>query len=107
MWMILILTSLIIIGILLLIYSYNYDNLGIVLIVIFGMWLIIHIVGILTAKINYESHIAQRNALVETIENARNNSNNYEIAAVTNKIIEYNQDLAKQKYYNTLFVCKD
>ena len=49
-------------------------------------------------------HIIERNSFIESLENARENKNNIELASITKEIIDYNKELAMLKYQNNGFL---
>lgn len=82
-------------------YSYiMYDFYGFVICLIFGTWLIIHIVGMAKASYEYELFVQRRNAFEQTLNSARENGNQYETAAIVKEVAEWNTTLATEKFYN-------
>ena len=68
--------------------------------------LIFHTPAWLSTDYRYEMHIAKRNSFIESLEIARLNKNNIELAAISKDIIEYNKDLAVKKFENKgIFGC--
>lgn len=99
-----ILIVLIAIGILL-INSDTLDGLGAVMCLLFGMALIIHPIVWATASYRYESFVAQRDAFEQTLEDARESGNAYEVMAIVKDVAQWNTDLAARKYDNsTIFL---
>lgn len=73
----------------------------------FSIYLIIHIIGISMAKIDYEQFLVKRNAFIETIDKARKNPNFIENTNLTEKVAEFNVTLAIKKHDNKIFLFKD
>ena len=65
------------------------------------IFLMIHITIWLSSTYRYEIHIFERNSFIESLETARVNKNNIELASISKDIIEYNKDLAILKFENT------
>ena len=109
MIILIILIVLITIGVILTLnYKYfKYEDIGIVLVTTFGMYLTIHIIGWSTAKYSYNKFVVKRNAFIETLNNARKNNNIYEQAAIVKQISEWNTELADRKYDNNTFIFGD
>lgn len=95
-----ILVVVVIIGILVAIKSYDYDILGGIIAFIFGLWLIIQLVSLLTVSYYYELFVVKRAAFEKTLNNARENGNEYETAAIVKEVAEWNTSLAEKKYDN-------
>jgi hypothetical protein len=76
----------------------NSEFFGILISVLTFLFLMIHIPTWLLASHKYERHIVERNSMIESLENARLNKNNIELASITKDIIEYNKDLAILKF---------
>ena len=72
-----------------------------------GAYIIIHVICWITAPYDYNSFVAQREAFVETLEHSRKSGNVYESATIMTEISQWNQELAKCKYQNTLFFLDD
>ena len=81
--------------------SYNYDILGGVLAVVFGSWLVVHAILILTVSYDYELFVVKRNAFEKTLNDTRKNGNEYETAAIVKEVAAWNVKLAECKYDNT------
>ena len=66
--------------------------------------LFLHSLAYFTANYNYGLFVAERDAFEETLKEARENGSEYEIAAITKDVAEWNRALAELKYSNkTLF----
>lgn len=95
------LTIIMIVGIMLMC---NGKEVGMVPIVISGMLLLIAVLTLLTHPMEVESDITRFLATEVTIEIARKAGVDVENAAIQHKIIESNQWLAQEQYYNaTIF----
>lgn len=95
------------IGVYLLIKTYDYEILGVLLTMLAGMYLLLHIILWSLASYNYGLFVSKRDAFTETLKEARKNNNAIELAAITKDISEWNQDLAEAKYNLTIFMLKD
>ena len=98
---IIILTILIGLGIYLTAKTYDYDTLGGIMVLIFGIWLTIHTICILTVSYSYEMFVIKRQAFEKTLNDFRKNGNKYETAAIVKEVAEWNVKLAEYKYDNT------
>ena len=101
-----------VLAILLGMYFFNdeYLMLSLVFITIFFasiVYLIIHIGLWYTATNRYESLVAERQAIVLTLQHARTTENNIELAAVAKDLCEFNSKLAGLKLDNSMFFLKD
>lgn len=94
-------------GIYLLQSSYQYDILGFTLSFVFGIVLIMHVLFWSVSGYEYNRFFAKRQAFVETLEYARKNNNQLELASLTREVSKWNQDLAELKYNNTVFLLDD
>ena len=74
---------------------------------LFGLYLLMHTLFWLLASYEYNSMVAKRNAFQETLTEARKNGREIELAAISQNISEWNQELASAKYNNTVFLLKD
>ena len=96
-----ILTVLTGVGIYLINKVWEYDIFGGFMAVIFGVWLVIHAISLLTVSYEYELFVAKRNAFEKTLNDSRKNGNEYETAAIVKQVAEWNVRLAEYKYDNT------
>jgi hypothetical protein len=96
-----ILTVLTGIGIYLIIKSWDYEVLGMVITFLFGSWLIIHTICILTVSYGYKMFVVKRDAFEKTLNDSRKNGNDFETAAIVKDVAEWNVKLAEYKYDNT------
>lgn len=88
-----------------LITKYNYELLGIVMCITFGLLLLLHSIGYFTVEYGYGLFIEKRNAFEQTLNEARKNGNEYETAAIVKEVAQWNQKLAESKYDNkTIFL---
>lgn len=62
------------------------------------------LIGVIAAPYRYGIHMAERNALITTLEEARHVESHFEKAGVIAKVIEYNQELARRQYENTTWL---
>ena len=100
----LILVALIVLGVIL--YRKDYEELGVLLIVVTGAILII--ILLIAWPILYFDNAAQikvYHVYREVIETS--NKEDLRDATITRDIIKFDSYLAERKYYNTLFFCKD
>ena len=74
---------------------------GFMVSIISGILLIVCLISIPLQRIDIESNIAEYLATKETIETARQKGNNFENAALQQKIIDQNKWLASVQYYNS------
>jgi aminoglycoside/choline kinase family phosphotransferase len=74
---------------------------------LFGLYLLMHTLFWSLASYDYNSMVAKRNAFQETLTEARKNGREIELAAISQNISEWNQELASAKYNNTVFLLKD
>jgi len=102
-----ILLALTIIGILILEKTYDYDVIGIIMSLIFGLWFIMHIILWATSSYSYNVFLVKRESFVKTLESARKNKSQFELTSLTIEISNWNQQLASNKYDNTLFLLDD
>ena len=98
-----ILTIIVAIGVYLSRKAYEYDILGVAIVLIFGIWLIVHTLCILTVSYSYERFVVKREAFVKTLNSSRENGNQYETAAIVKEVAEWNTKLAEYKYDNKTF----
>ena len=82
----------------------TFEFFGILIIVLSIMFLIVHLPIWLSSSYRYEMHIVERNSFIESLETARINKNNIELASISKDIIEYNKKLAILKYDNNGFL---
>ena len=80
---------------------------GISMIMVFGIYLISHIVCWSVASYEYNQFILRRNSFEQTLNNARQNNNPYEIAGIAKEVSNWNIELVKGQYKNKLFFLKD
>lgn len=74
---------------------------GIILIVVPGIFLVICLISLIVNPIEVKSDINKFLATETTIEQARKTGVDIENAAIQHKIIESNQWLAEKQYYNS------
>lgn len=85
--------------------KWDYEVLGIIMCLIFGLWLIIHFFAWGLVSYKYGLFVEKRNAFEQTLQVARENGNEYETAAIVKDVAEWNQKLAEYKYDNkTIFL---
>ena len=94
-------------GVLISVKSFDYDFIGQVISIISIVFLLIHIFFISISSYEYNVFVVKREAFVYTLENARKNNNNFEIATITKDVSELNKSLAVLKYNNKTFFLKD
>lgn len=80
--------------------TWDYDVLGVFMVVIFGILLLLHVVGLSLKSYNYGKLIEERNSFEMTLQYSRENSNQYESAAIAKEVIEFNRKLTVMKYDN-------
>jgi len=84
--------------------KWDYEGLGIIMCAIFGLWLIMHSFCWGLVSYEYGLFVEKRNAFEQTLNEARNNGNEYETAAIVKEVAQWNQKLAEYKYDNkTIF----
>ncbi|CAB4136541.1 hypothetical protein UFOVP309_27 [uncultured Caudovirales phage] len=86
-------------GISLCIYE-NTEGFGILISILTSLFLLIHIPMCLGSSYKYDRNLVERNSFIESLKNARLNNNNYELAAISKDIFQYNKELAILKYEN-------
>ena len=79
----------------------NATIIGVILMVASGMFLVISLISLLINPMEVESNINKFLATEASIEQARETGVDVENAAIQHKIIESNQWLAKEQYYNS------
>ena len=89
-----------------------YDSTGAITtaftIIVFAVaYLIIHVCLWASASYRYKCLVAEREAIVLTLEHARSIENNIELAAITKSLCEFNSALAEEKLNNSMFFLKD
>lgn len=87
-----------------LLFSYYNETLGFIIIVMFGFCLLTHVGVWGLTSYRYELFVAKKNAFEQTLKDARENNNKYEIATIVRDISYWNIYLAEAKYDNkTIF----
>lgn len=94
-----ILLVIVVIGLGLWIKSDYHEELGVVITLIFGIWLVFHVATIARASYKYETFIEKRTAFVETIA-SRDVADDFENKYITETKVEWNVELAHQKVLN-------
>lgn len=84
----------------------KYEIISMFVVLVFGMYLIIHIFGWSIASFKYERFKIERDSFESTLKLGRDNSN-FETATLIREIASYNKKLEVEKYKNTLFFLKD
>ena len=83
----------------------DYFILGFSMCSIFGLLLIFHSVSWGLVSYSYDIFVERRNAFEETLKAARESGNEYETAAISKEVAEWNMSLAHAKFSNrTLFL---
>jgi len=72
-----------------------------------GLYLLMHILFWSLSSYDFNCMIAKRNAFQSTLNEARKSGYEIELAAISQSIAEWNEDLASKKYSNTVFLLKD
>ena len=80
--------------------KWDYEALGVIICVIFVMWLFIHSISFFTVEYSYGLFVEKRNAFQKTLNESRRNGNEYETAAIVKEVAEWNVKLAEYKYDN-------
>ena len=84
--------------------KWDYDMLGVMMCVIFGIYLIIHSLAFGLVSYEYGLFVEKRNAFELTLKEAREGGNEYETAAIVKEVAIWNVKLAEHKYDNkTMF----
>lgn len=102
-----ILSILFVLGIFIVKKNCDYEFFGMIISFCSGFYLLIHILLWSLASYGYNKFVAKRNAFVETLEYARKNESQLELASITREVSEWNQQLASSKYDNNIFLLKD
>lgn len=95
-----ILLVLVILGLFIALESYDYDTLGWVMVVVFGVWGIFHTIEWVSASYDYDVLVVERNSYQETLNNIRENGNDLETATIASEIMEFNRRIEVQKRQN-------
>lgn len=91
-------------GMYLIIKSWDYDILGVLMAIVFGVALFIHSLAFGLKTYSYEIFVEKRNSFEKTLDNARENGNEYETAAIVKEVSDWNMKLASAKYDNKTFL---
>ena len=92
---------LLIVGIVLIVNSYDYDSIGgWSLAIISIIVLIFNTIQMLTPSYDYEILLAERNSYQESLNQLREIDNEFETLAIGEDIIDFNQHIARQKVQN-------
>lgn len=106
--MALLIALLLLIGSLILLrYSKKLTNFLTLITVLLALYVVIVGLQFLFRGLEYESWKAQRDSFEITLKNSRNTNNPLESTTITDKIVEYNSDLAYYKYHRKLLLIKD
>lgn len=76
------------------------SSLSFALTLILAIYLLVHIPAWGLRGYNYNLFAEKRNAFEQTLEAARENGNQYEAAAITKEVAQWNVELAVYKYQN-------
>ena len=87
--------------------SYDYEFLGVIVSLIFGLYLIIHGIMFFTVSYEYENWLVKRNAFEETLKECRENGRDIEAAAILKEVSEFNKTLARARNDKKYFFTKD
>jgi len=79
----------------------KFEVAGTILIIFSGIFLAMCLVSLITNPIGIKAEVAKFQAAKASIERARENEVDIENTAIQHKIIECNQWLAEQQYYNS------
>lgn len=85
----------------------DYDIGGLLIIIISGIYLLVHVIIWSTSSYEYNKFVVKRQSFVETLKEARKNVNNYELASLSREVSQWNSNLAVTKYQNKLFFLGD
>lgn len=91
---------LLIVGTIILVGSYDYEELGIAISAFSIFWLLIFLIMLPIYYYGVESEIRGYESTIESIENAREADKDFENAAIQQKIIDANKWLSEQQYWN-------
>lgn len=80
--------------------NWEYELLGSIIFSVSMLGLIIHSMFFFTAGYNYGLFVEKRNAFEQTLIEARKNGSDYETAAISKEVAQWNQQLAEYKYDN-------
>ena len=102
-----ILSALFILGFFIAKKSYDYEALGVVICFCSGFFLLMHVLFWSISSYEFNKFVTKREAFLETLEYARKNESQFELASITLEVSEWNQQLASSKYDNNVFLLKD
>lgn len=80
--------------------TWNYEVLGVIMCLIFGISLLFHAFAWGLVSYEYGLFVAKRNAFEQTLNLARESGNEYETAAIVKEVAQWNVKLAEAKYDN-------
>lgn len=84
--------------------TWDFEGLGIAMILIFGIYLFFHAIAWGLVGYNHDIFVQKRNAFEMTLKNARENGNEYETAAIVKEVAAWNMKLAVDKFDNKTFI---
>ena len=97
----LIIAVLILVAAIFLLRTYDYDLLGLIVIIFDSLFLFFHIVSLLLLTYDYELFVVKKESFQRTLSESRLNSRELESATILKEVVEWNKDLAERKYNNT------
>ena len=74
---------------------------GVILTLLSGCFLVVALAGFPVEHIQTKAEIVEYEATRQTLESARKNGNDWELAAIQTRVIESNRWLLKKQYYNS------
>jgi len=84
--------------------SYDKEYIGAIVMIISGIYLCLHTIGWSLSSYKFNKYVTEREAFVETLEFARKNNSQIELASLAREISVWNRGLAKIKYDNNFFL---
>jgi len=84
--------------------TYNYEVLGVVIFVFGAFLLFVHIVGLSCMGYSYRTLETKVQITQQTINLARENNSEVELAAISQSIVSVNQEIALERLSNTTFI---
>lgn len=86
---------------------YDYNIIGDLMVIIFSLFLLIHIIGVSLVEYSFDRWIVKRASFELTLKECRDNGNEIELASIQNKISEFNEELATAKFdkNNSILSC--
>ena len=85
-------------------YDYIGTSMGFIILgIIFSVWFVGHVVAILATSYNYNQLVVKRESFVLSLEESRKNGRELESASILREVVQFNQELASEKYNNKIW----